>query len=350
LDWKGSNVPQPNVSQDAVDRINHLPSDEWNRLVESIRENMALQDVIEVTGFQLEESGRELRGVDHDSLVVHPQKQVYKWYRMGEGGDVFTWVCNRYHVDLNTAIAMLMETDLLPRAHVTEPHRAQPVEAAVEPLPQDLHLRCHQDLDKHSREWWHAQGIKDEAIARFFLGMHRHAVYGRCFTIPIIERGVLVNLRMRIENPEKPKDKYRPWDRGRGTQLFNRDVLTPELGGVVIVAGEKKAITLWQYGIPAVSPTGGCSNWKPEWTTALQFCRKVYIAFDPTETPAAWKLAQTIGERAHILTLPDKPDDWILANGEHEFRKALKYAEPFADRDYWLRQNGGKSMWGRELP
>ncbi len=112
--------------------------------------------------------------------------------------------------------------------------------------------------------------------------------------------------------------------RGCGTQLYNADILTPELGAVVVTAGEKKVMVLWEHGIPAVTPTGGCGNWKDEWTTRLSSAASVYIAFDPPEQAAAWKLAEQIGERALVAQCPDKPDDYILQHGRDAFRERLR--------------------------
>ncbi len=342
------------MSAVTADDLKKLDRREWQALLEILKESNPIDAVVQRSGaeYRLQRAGHELRGREHDSLIVDPHKGLYQWHSQGEAGDVFNWLMQRHHVDLVTAVLMLANEERRPvvrSAQQTPPPPQQTPETP--PLPQDLHLRYHRALDPAARQWWYAQGVTDQGIARFFLGVcDDKPEYGRAYAIPVIEGGKLVNLRLRLAEPKSGhKDKYRPWARGYGTQLFNRDILTPDLGAVVITAGEKKAVVLWEHGIPAVSPTGGCGNWKPEWTTALQFCRKVFIAYDPTEQPAAWKLAEQIGDRAFVAQLPDKPDDFITAHGRDAFRRCLADAEPYADRDYWRKQLGGRNLWGRTL-
>jgi len=310
-----------------------------------LKRQARIEDLVSRSGFTVTGHGRVLTTEEHDSLKIWLDTNTWYWYRRGIGGDVYDWMQYIDGLTFPEAVERLGEGNC--GTCEIPPVRVERIKPAP-PLPQDLHLKFHRGLDDAARDWWHGEGIQDEAISRFFLGVVDHQHYGRCYSIPILEDGRLVNLRLRLGNPEKPKDKYRPYASGYGTQLYNSDILTPELGGVVITAGEKKAIVLWQYGIPAVSPTGGCGNWQDAWTTKLQFCRKVYIAFDPGETEAAWKLAGRIGERAHVVNLPEKPDSWIVANGEAAFRWQLRQAEPFADREVWVRRLG-KCYWGRML-
>jgi len=217
-------------------------------------------------------------------------------------------------------------------------------------------------LDAAARQWWYAQGVDDEIISRFFLGAcDYHPIWRQpTYTIPVIVGGRLVNVRHRLAQPPTTGDKYRPERAGLPTELFNSDILTANLGGVVIVAGEKKVLVLARRGLPAISSTAGCGHWRDEWTTRLQFCRKVYIAFDPGEGEAAVKLAERIGERAWVVNLPEKPDDFILrierergfAAAEQTFRAYLSRARAHVNSDIWLSRNGGKSTWGkmRDLP
>lgn len=314
---------------------------------DALKSQIRIEDVIEATGVRLGGHGRYLRAEEHDSLVVDTRAGYYNWNSRGEAGDVFTWLQQRLGLSFLEAKAALERGDYGRASLPTSARAPQPVPA----LPPDLHLRYYRNLDDAARAWWYAQGINDAAMSRFFLGVcDYHPLYRQTtYTIPVIEAGRLLNIRHRLTAAQNPKDKYRPEMAGLPAALFNADILTPDLGGVVIVAGEKKVIVLWQHGIPAVSSTAGCGHWPSEYTTRLQFCQKVYIAFDPGETSAAWKVAEQIGERAFVANLPDKPDDYITAAGAQAFRNALRAAEPFADRDYWARQLGGKSPWGKLL-
>jgi len=316
---------------------------------EALKAQVRLEEVIEASSdIRLEGHGRYRRAREHDSLVVDTQTGFYNWNSRGEAGDVFTWLQLHGRMTFPEACQALASGQY---GRVTLPADAPAPEPPLV-LPQDLHLRYHRSLDAEARAWWHGQGINDAAIARFFLGVcDFHPLYRQTtYTIPVIEAGQLLNVRHRLAAAQSARDKYRPERAGIGAALFNADILTPDLTGVVVVAGEKKVIVLWQHGIPAVSSTAGCGHWTAAFTTRLQFCQRAYIAFDPGESTAAWKLAEQIGERAFVAALPAKPDDFITAEGAQAFRRCLREAEPYADRDYWWRQLDGRSPWGRLLP
>ena len=187
-------------------------------------------------------------------------------------------------------------------------------------------------MDAEARRWWRQQGIAEAAQDVFLLGVcDDHPSYpGRCYTIPVIEGGRLVNLRLRLSRPEKPGDKYRPYRPGYGSQLFNAGAIRATTATVLVTAGEKKAIVLWSKGYTAVSPTNGCSGWQDAWTAKLAHVPRVLILFDPTETEAAEKLARRLGRQALLVDLPDKPDDFILQHGRTAFARRLQRARRVA--------------------
>lgn len=316
--------------------------------INALRASVSIVDLIERSGLHVIGHGKHLTTKEHDSLRIFPETNSWYWFSRGEGGDVFTWLEKHGRMTFTEACQAIERGEY---GRVSLPVVAREPKP-VPQLAQDLHLRYYRNLDDAARAWWRGQGINDAAMARFFLGYCEfHPIYRQpTYTISIIENGRLLNVRHRLACPQNPKDKYRPEQAGIPAALFNADILTPELAGVVVVAGEKKVVVLWQHGIPAVSSTAGCGHWPVEFTTRLQFCQKVYIAFDPGESAAAWRMAEHVGERAFIVSLPDKPDDFITAHGEQAFRQHLRDAEPYADRGYWQRQLGGKSPWGKLLP
>ena len=301
--------------------------------LEQLRQ-LDIVEVVAATGLTVVKVGANWSTREHDSLMLWPRTRSWFWFARGVGGDVIAWAGyalfgDRWRSDdpdmFKEACASLLNKRLPPA-----PRSVLAPEKPPAPLPQDLHLKMHAALQDADLTWWLGKGLGIAAIDRFKNGVYQHSIYGRCYTIPIVEDGALVNIRMRLENPADAKSKYRPFDSGRGTQLFNCDVLTDKVHGVIVTAGEIKAEVLSQFDLPAVSPTGGCSNWRPEWTPRLQYCKLVYIAFDPKEEAAAERLAGQIGERARIVTLPDKPDDFVLTYGADALRYHLKHALPLA--------------------
>ena len=330
-----------------------------------LKRRISIVDAFERMGehFQGSEHAKWRRGTVMSSLVVNTNAQTWSRYKFpDQHGDIFDLVMLAKGCTFSEAIEMVESGDFgrlrdLPALSLSPPVFIQP------DLSQDLHLRYHANLDDRDRAWWQAQGIGPEAVSRFFLGScPYHDIWRQpTMTIPVIVDGKLMDVRHRLLHPPKTGDKYRPERPGMTAQLFNAAILTPEQPGVIIVAGEKKVIVGWQYGLPMVSATAGCGYWDDTWTTRFQYCRKVYIAFDPGEGEAAEKLAQRIGERAWLVDLPEKPDDLLVrleveqghAGAIKAFRVYLdkRHARPYVNAEVWKQRNGGSS-WGRmrELP
>lgn len=281
-------------------------------------------EMVERTGLTIVGHGNTLTTKEHDSLKLFIDTNSWYWFSRSVGGGVIDWVIYTQRVNFKRACEILSAH--APVAQLT--YQAPPPHAPPPPLAARLAEKCHQTLSVSDCQWWEERGIWREARAHFQLGVYEHRLYGTCYTIPVYEDGQLVNMRLRLKHPPRPKDKYRPFDAGRGTHLYNSAILTPENEAVVVVAGELKCVVLWQYDIPAVSPTAGCGHWRSEWTERLRYCKRVFIAFDPGELEAAERIGREIGSCARIVELPDKPDDFILTHDALTFRSLLKAAWP----------------------
>lgn len=298
--------------------------------VEELKRGISIADLVERSGLHVEGHGNVLTTAEHDSLRLWIDTNSWFWYSRGVGGDIIDWIEYNENVDYKQAVDILStgRFSSVPRERITNAPQPTPII-----LSQELHKAYHANLDDKARLYWYERGIGESAINHFVLGVcHYHPLWRQLtYTIPVFQDGQVVNIRHRLSNPPKPNDKYRPEMAGLpSSALFNGDILTTEINGIVIVAGEAKTIVLWQFGIPAISPTAGCGHWRPEWTSRLQYCKLVYITFDPKEEASAAKLADQIGERARIVTLPDKPDDFVLTYGADAFRYHLKHALPLA--------------------
>lgn len=290
-----------------------------------IRQRVRIEDVIARSGVELIGKGRYLRGKEHDSLVVDCKAGFFNWNSRGIHGDQFTWIEKTQNKTFTEALAILSDGVFMPLTEL--PIALATPDPEPEPLPQDLHWTLHRQLDAASRDWWHSKGLTDATIDRYRLGVYEHERHGLCYTIPIINNRKLANIRLRLANPEKPGDKYRPWSQGRGQQLFMRDELDA-CRTVVLWAGEIKAMIGQQYHIPSVSTTGGCGYWNDEWTQLLP--ERVYVIFDEKETENASKIARRIaasGRTAKVCVPQGQADEWLLARGIAGFQQLLKRAK-----------------------
>ena len=191
------------------------------------------------------------------------------------------------------------------------------------------HIAYHAQLDGDDRAYWKSQGMWDETIDRRLLGICYDcptAPHHASYTIPVINRGKLVNIRHRlVEAPNG--DKYRPHMAGLGNTLFNADNLYAGHESIIVVEGEKKSIVLDQWGFPSVGIMGK-AGFPPHWAQRFTHLQRVLVALDPDATDEAFKLARLFGDRGRVVILPVKPDDFFVAGGsDRDFEAFLRWAK-----------------------
>jgi hypothetical protein len=192
------------------------------------------------------------------------------------------------------------------------------------------HITYHQQMDRDDLEYWHAQGINDESIKRYLLGVcyccptdkeHRPS-----YTIPIVNHGKLCNIRHRLIGVDS--QKYRPHMRNLGNTLFNADNLYTGAESVTIVEGAKKSIVLGQHGLNTVGIMG-MQGFPQAWATRFSPFREVLIALDPDAQDKAHEMAGYFQGRGKVVSLPSKPDDFFISGGTlGEFQAFLHWGKP----------------------
>lgn len=195
------------------------------------------------------------------------------------------------------------------------------------------HFHYHQalELNEPAREYWWREGMTDESIERYLLGycsccptdhLHRSS-----YTIPVINRGQLENIRHRLAGVER--DKYRPHMAGLGISLFNADLLDAARERIVIVEGSKKSIILTQSGFPSIGIMGQ-RTFRREWLNWFNHLNDVVIALDPDAAESAQRLGALFGDRARVAILPAKIDDMIVRYGasSSDIEAYLRLARP----------------------
>jgi len=214
-------------------------------------------------------------------------------------------------------------------------HKQKDHEGRIASLEQmhksQAHLQYHQALTPAAIAYWESQGIWGDTINRYLLGYCRRCPTDRqgraSYTIPVINRGVLENIRHRIVGADK--DKYRPQMSGLGLSLFNADVLDGKPDRVIVTEGEKKTIVLDQSGFEAVGICGK-SSFKRKWLAWFDRIPHVYVALDPDAIESATKLAALFGGRGRVMVLPAKIDDMIVKYnaGVDEIENYIRWARP----------------------
>jgi len=193
------------------------------------------------------------------------------------------------------------------------------------------HIFYHEQMDECDRGWWNEQGINDTMIDKYTLGVCYGCPTDRerrlSYTIPIINGGKLWNIRYRLIGGT-PGDKYRPHMSNLPQTVFNGDfVYKDDKSSIMICEGEKKSIVLDQYGFHAVGIMGK-AGFQRAWATKFAQFAEVMICLDPDATDRANEMAGWFGDRARVVELTCKPDDFftIYGGSASEFAEFLKQA------------------------
>lgn len=83
-------------------------------IVEELKSKLSIETVIEADGYHLEGTGRYRRDSQHNSLVVDLRAQAYHWNSSDEHGDIFNWVMKRKGADFKGAVEILCRMAGLP--------------------------------------------------------------------------------------------------------------------------------------------------------------------------------------------------------------------------------------------
>jgi hypothetical protein len=176
-----------------------------------------------------------------------------------------------------------------------------------------------------------AEGISQHAIKRYQLGYcpafpaYNHdlkkVVNVPAFSIPhfsMNRKGWCLNIRMRIldESFAENVAKYLPYRANLPTLFF--PAFTPKDKEVVIIEGEKKAIVLQRYGIPAIGLWGIYAvkqRWIPWLTRRFEKRYLVYDADNWGVISATYHQAKVLKAKPVFLNLPGKVDD-LLVSGQ----------------------------------
>lgn len=174
--------------------------------------------------------------------------------------------------------------------------------------------------------------LKPEAIKAYQVGAAGGKVY-----FPFVRDGNLIMCKWRSITS---KDTM-PTSKDQEPCLFGWQAIPKTAREVTICEGEIDAISLWQYGFPALSvPFGGGKGAKQDWIDNdfehLERFDVINICMDadPVGREGAKEIIERLGrERCRLINLPDKDANDCLQNGvpEELIRRAFRmgiYLDP----------------------
>ncbi|MFQ5732150.1 MAG: DNA primase [Planctomycetaceae bacterium] len=339
---------------------------------------------------QAKRGGREYVGLcpfhdDHNpSLTISPERQSYKCWSCGEGGDCFSWVMKIDGLEFFDALRFLAE-----RAGLEMPKQSRGSKTTGSDAKQQLFAalswaesQFHNFLltakaAEPAREYLNERGFTGDTIRRFRLGFHPNdwewlqerargtvsseallgarliaarpggSGYFDYFVNRVVfpvhdERGRAVAFGGRILPAfARPEDaKYINSADGpvfsKSRLLYGLDVARDAIrkcGEALVMEGYTDCITASQFGVANVVATLGTALTELHVRLLKRFARKVVLVFDADDAgrgasvrSVAKFLAQEVDLR--ILTLPAgaDPADFIAEHGADAFRRSAAEA------------------------
>lgn len=265
--------------------------------------------------FRLRGVNRWRRGIEHDSLVVDLEKNIFYWNSLGVRGDALDWLTKIQGLSYRDALETLQRFSGLPFTSI--------LDKIDEPTPlYPKLLDVFFELGKHYRKYWYKRGYTDATIDYFKLGYT-----GKAFVIPIIVDGKLMNFLCRIGC--EGNKRIWSWSSGRPAYPYNVDNHKSKY--VFLTEGPTDVIALHQIGLPAISRTGGLSTWKKEWNKHIIKFNVVYILYDNDEAGVvgSGRVAKKFLNRGFVLYwpagFPDKYDinRCLLQHGEETTKRII---------------------------
>lgn len=124
-------------------------------------------DVAEQLGMELERAGRDYRWKEYDSLVITPNKNVWKWFSRDQGGDVIALVETIKEINFNQAIDYLNDG-------VFKTFDSSGKQEKQEPFRYLMEKYEHPDFEIARNYLKNERGLSDETI-NFFLTSEKMA-------------------------------------------------------------------------------------------------------------------------------------------------------------------------------
>ena len=276
----------------------------------------------------------------NDSLDVSVAKGVYLCHGCNIRGNVFD-AYRHFHPEATDAhVREVLQANDAPTTWTYTPLPPTSSLPDPDPIAWSVVDECAAALAREPErvEWLRERrGLTEDTIQRFHIGWSPER--GR-YTIPIINAfGDVANIRCYKPDAAELEPKMVSWNdrvEGRGQlRLYPLDVLQGA-SRVVLCEGELDAILANQMGFPAVTSTGGASNFNPRW--APLFTNKaVYVAYDNDMAGKMGARAVTrylTGKAAEVVTvelpvgLHEDVTDYFVKHGHNstEFRALLSEA------------------------
>jgi len=369
-----------------------------DEIVEQIR---ASSDIVDIVSdyVRLKKQGRNYVGLcpfhneKTPSFMVSQEKQIYRCFGCGEGGNIFSFLMKRGNLSFPEAVAVLAERSGISIPEEDDPERdarAKKTEQAykLNELVKDFYqyvLKNH-DIARGARSYLEQRGVTPETADKFQIGFappswdsQINFLKKKGYSVEILEQmgfilaktkgapgyydrfrnrimfpvwniqGKVVGFGGRVLDDSLPKYLNSP-----ETPLFNKGHLLyginkalesiRRLDQVIIVEGYMDVISCHQAGIENVVASLGTAFTPEQGKLLLRYTRQVVFAYDADTAGVnaamrGWQVLDDIGCRVRVVSIPEgkDPDDYIRNHGPEQFlllvnERALSLSDYKTDR------------------
>ena len=353
-------------------------------IIEKIKESNDIVDIISES-VPLKRVGRNYWGLcpfhneKTPSFSVTREKQLFKCFGCGEGGNVITFVMKSRNLEFNEALRFLAD-----RANITLEESA---ENRKKNEKLEMYFRMHVDAarfffrnlkdHKEIRDYFYKRGITDQTIRSFGLGFalnswdsllkylksmnykeedivrcglatknEKGKVYDRFrnrIIFPVFDvRGRVIAFGARVMDDSKPKYLNSPETPiyNKGTHLYGLNFArkNSKEKSLIIVEGYMDCISLSQAGVKNVVASLGTALTKMQARLLKRNSEDVYISYDADNagqaaTVRGLDILSAEGIDVKVVQIPrgKDPDDYIRAEGVEKFHELLSHALPLID-------------------
>lgn len=353
-------------------------------IIEKIKESNDIVDIISES-VPLKRVGRNYWGLcpfhneKTPSFSVTREKQLFKCFGCGEGGNVITFIMKSKNLDFNEALRLLAD-----KANITLEETAEN-RKSNEKI--EVYFKMHVDAarfffknlkdNKEIREYFYKRGITDQMIRSFGLGYALNSwdsllkylkamnykeedivkcglatkndkgkIYDRFrnrIMFPVFDvRGRVIAFGARVMDDSKPKYLNSPETPiyNKGTHLYGLNFArkNSKEKSLIIVEGYMDCISLNQAGVKNVVASLGTALTKMQARLLKRNSEEVFISYDAdiagqTATVRGLDVLSSEGIDVKVVQIPKgkDPDDYIRAEGVDKFNELLKGALPLID-------------------
>lgn len=261
---------------------------------------MNIVDIIKQDFTIVDKPGKRwLTTVEHDSLVIDTHRNLFWWNSRNIFGNSFDYLVKVKGLPASKAMLVVKDVKSSKKFEIeTSPFIAKINTQNVDTNP--LLAKLFWENGKNTRDYWYRRCLTDTTIDEYLLGF-----YNDWYTLPVFNKGALLNIQLRKDKPEK---MIRLYYKNKELSLLNESILSFE-NTVYFTEGIVDAILLTQNGFPAVARLGGANAWNNKWFASFATQKQIkYIADnDLVGISSAKKLANALGEtRVTIFIFSEK--------------------------------------------